>query len=38
MDTFELITFIGAALVGAGGLIAIVGLMLSVLLWDQDEN
>jgi hypothetical protein len=31
-------TFIGAALVGAGGLIAIVGLMLSVLLWDQDEN
>ncbi len=38
MDTFELITFIGAALVGAGGLIAIVGLMLSVLLWDQDDN
>jgi len=38
MDTFKIITFIGAALVGAGGLIAIVGLMLSVLLWDQDEN
>jgi hypothetical protein len=38
MNTFQIITFIGAALVGAGGLIAIVVLMLSVLLWDQDDN
>lgn len=38
MDTYQLITFIGAALVGAGGLVAIIVLSLSVLLWDQDEN
>jgi len=38
MTTFQLITFIGAALVGAGGLVAIIVLSLSVLLWDQDEN
>ena len=38
MSTFQVITFIGAALVGAGGLAAIIVLLLSVLLWDQDEN
>jgi hypothetical protein len=38
MRVFEIITFIGAALVGAGGLVAIVCVLLSAVMWDQDEK